>query len=45
MDPALKKAIDAYAASKPDAPARSEAVRQIIRDRLISLGYLDSSEE
>jgi len=45
MDPALKAALDVYASSMPDAPARSEIVRRIIQERLVELGYLDSSEK
>jgi len=36
--------IDAFAASEVDTPSRSEAIRRIIRDWLLSHGYLKEGE-
>lgn len=32
--------IDSYAAAQPDQPARPEAIRRLVRDRLTELGYI-----
>lgn len=32
--------LDAFAADQADAPSRPEAIRRILRDALIGLGYL-----
>ena len=32
--------IDSYAATQPDRPARPEAIRRLVRDRLIEMGHL-----
>lgn len=40
--PELTEAIDAYAAQEPDKPARSEAIRRIVRDWLVQRGFISS---
>jgi len=44
MEPELTDAIDAFALDETDKPPRSEAIRRIIRDWLISHGYLKASD-
>lgn len=36
-------AIDAYAATQPDAPGRTKAARRILREWLIANGFLRSA--
>jgi metal-responsive CopG/Arc/MetJ family transcriptional regulator len=36
-------AVDAFTADQGDKPNRSEAIRRLLRDALISLGYLKNS--
>jgi hypothetical protein len=38
-------ALDAFAGDETDHPKRPEALRRIVRDHLVGLGYLDSSKK
>lgn len=44
MPPDLADAIDSFSADENDKPARSEAIRRIIRDWLVGHGYLKAGE-
>ena len=33
-------ALDSFAADQPDTPSRPEAIRRLLRDALIGLGYM-----
>lgn len=39
------EALDGFAASEPDQPNRTEAIRRILRDWLIGNGYLKGGQD
>ena len=44
VPPSLLDGIDAFIAEQPDGPSRPEAIRRLLRDVLLALGYVKAGQ-